>query len=201
MTPALPFLYLPDAVTLVLLMLVLDALRRVAVLHIRQELIIIRKEMLAARLAGGPIGIDPGYVALRGLVDSSIALAPRLSPARLLFLYRLLRKSAKRGSPVPVSDSAREAWEHIEGGADRERRERLRRLHAEMSLSLGSFFLMASLSGWVLLLAAVPGMIKRSVVHHANYRTDVFFDMAERLLGRLGRHAQKVGALTEQPPL
>jgi len=200
MTPTLPFLYLPDAVTLILLLLVLDALRRVAVIHIRQELLIIRKEMLAFRLAGDPARVDAGYAALRRLIDSSITLAPRLSPARLLFIYRLLRKSVKRGSPAPPPDPAREVGDRIAGASDRDCREKLRRLQMEMSLSLGTFFLVASLSGWALLLAAMPGMMKRSITHHPEHRTDAFFDMAERVLGRLGRHAQRIGALTEPPP-
>ncbi len=66
----------------------------------------------------------------------------------------------------------------------------------ETSLSLGTFFVTASLSGWVLLLAILPGMIKRTFAHHDRYRTDSFFDMAERVLSRLGRQAQKFGFTT-----
>ncbi len=200
MTPTLPFLYLPDAVTLILLFLVLDALRRVAVAHIRQELLIIRKELLIFRLSGDPTRVDQGYAALRALIDSSIALAPRLSPARLLFIYRFLRRSVKQGRPVPIPDPAQEVSDHIESGTDRACREKLRRLQTEMNLSMGTFFLTASLSGWAVLLASVPGMVKRSITRHSQHRMDAFFDMAERVLGRLGRRTQKIGALTECMP-
>ncbi len=196
MTPTLPFLYLPDAVTLILLMLVMEVWRSVAVLHLRQELLIVRKEMLSCRLAGGIGQQDTGYAALRGLVDDSIRLAPRLSPARLLFILRLLRKARKLGHPVPASDPAQEVRQKIEAGASRAGREKLERLHMETSLSVGTFYLAGSLSGWVLAFAVLPVMIKRSIAHHAHHRTDSFFDMTERVLSRMGRNAQRTGLLT-----
>ncbi len=200
MTPTLPFLYLPDAFTLVLLMLVLDALRRVAVLHIRQELLVIRKEMLAARLAGNPAQPDPAYHSLRSLVDSSIRLAPRLSPARMLFIYRFLRKSAKRGQRWEIPELSSDVFEVVDSCKDIALREKLKRLSSETSIGVGTFFLMGSLSGWAILLAVVPRMVKRTVSRHQDHRTDAFFDLTERILGRFGRRAQKIGALTNLPP-
>lgn len=193
----LPFLYLPDAVTMILLLLVLSMLRSVAVSHIRQELLIIRKEMLSFWLNNGLEWTDTGYNALRRLIDASIRLSPKLSPARLLFNYRLQRRMAKRGTPLPIPDPAREVCRSIEETADRNGRAKLKRLQMEMNLSLGTYFLMASLSGWVLLFTIVPGMIKRSFANHSDHRADVFFDMAERVLGRLGRRAQRIGFTTE----
>ncbi len=193
----MPFLYLPDAVTLILLLLVLDTLRGVAVAHLRQELLVIRKEMILFRLAGALGAPDPGYAALRGLIDSSMRLAPRLSPGRLAFLYRLHRRMLKRGLPMPVPDVAQEVRTRIEEGTKTASGEKFKRLQTEMSLGVGSFFLMGSLSGWFLMLVIVPQMIKRSIAHHARHRTDAFFDMAERVLSRLGRRAQRYGFATD----
>ncbi len=191
--PTLPFLYLPDAVTLILLLVALSMLRRVAIIHLRQELLIIRKEMISFWLNGGLEHKDAGYIALRGLIDSSIRIAPRLSPARLMFVYRLLRQRSKRGNPVPMSDPAREVGLRIDATADRHGREKLKRLQMEMNLGMGTFFLMGSVSGWVLLLVIVPRMAKRSIARHAHHSTDAFFDMTERVLSRFGRRAQRIG--------
>ena len=64
----------------------------------------------------------------------------------------------------------------------------------EMNIALGIFYLMGSLSGWFVLLALGPKMIKRTFSHHQDRRIDVFFDMVERVLGRLGRQALQIGS-------
>jgi hypothetical protein len=189
----LPFLYLPDAITLILLILILGMLRSVAVSHIRQELLIIRKEMMTFWLNSSLKRSDAGYLALRGLIDSSIRLAPRLSPARLLFTYRIERKAARHGKALPLADPARKAQFAIDGTAPKNGREKLRRLQMEMNLGLGTFFLMGSISGWAVLLIVVLKLIKRSMAHHPAHRIDAFFDMAERILSRFGRLAQRIG--------
>ncbi len=195
--PTLPFLYLPDAVTLILLMLILSTLRSVAVVHLRQELLVIRREMLLIRLAGVTRQAAAPYDGLRALLDSCIRVAPRLSPARLFFLYRLQRKQTMLGNPPPFTDRARAVHAAIALLGDQSAGEKLRRLQMEMNLSLGSFYVMGSLSGWAVLFCLVPRMVKRSVARRDSHRTDSFFDMLERVLGRLGRNAQKLGFATE----
>jgi hypothetical protein len=189
---ALPFLYLPDAVTLVLLMLVLSELRKIAISHVRQELLIIRKEMLTFWLNNGLDRADEGYLALRGLIDSSIRLAPRLSPARLVFVWQLQKRMTRRGHPPPFPDE-RAAWLRLGRIANQSSREKLRRLALEMTLALGTFVLIGSISGWAILLLVLPKMIRRSFAHRSGHRVDVFFDMAERMLSRVGRRAQEIG--------
>ncbi len=197
MKPPSPFLYLPDAITLILLLVVLGMLRSVAINHIRQELLIIRKEMLFYWLNNGLDRNDGGYVALRKLIESSIMLVSRLSPARLIFIYRLQRKRADGGAILRFPNPSREVSLLIENIANAGGRKKLERLQMEMNLGLGTFFLMGSLSGWCLLFIIVPRMLKRTLSHYQDHRTDVFFDMAERVLASLGRKAQQIGYATQ----
>ena len=191
--PTLPFLYLPDAVTLILLLVVLAMLRSAAICHLRQELLIIRKEMLSFWLDRGLDHADRGYSALNELLSATIRFAPRFSPARLLFIHRLKKKTLKQGRLFPLPDPARDARLLIDRTADGNGREKLIRLQMELNLSLGTFFLVGSLSGWVLFSAVVYKMAKRSIADYQDHRIDVFFDMAERVLGRIGRQALMIG--------
>jgi hypothetical protein len=189
----LPFLYLPDAVTIILLILVFTELRKVAICHIRQELLMIRKEMIAFRLNHEPDQADEGYLAFRDLLDSSIRFAPRLSPGRLLFAHRLQKRMREHGLPWPVPDPVRTAGLCIDRIPDKSGRDKLRRLQTEMNLALGAFFLFGSISGWANVLLLVPKMVRRSLAHHPGNRIDAFFDMTERVLSLAGRRAQELG--------
>jgi len=185
----LPFLYLPDAVTLILLLLALGMLRSTAVGNIRQELLVIRKELLTFRLDCGRHGAEPAYLALRNLVDSSIRLAPELSPARLLFVFRLQRKLAKRGMSLPLPNPSLAVNDRIEEAKIRNVRTKLKRLQMELNLGVGTYFLLGSVSSWLLMFVIVPKVVRRSFSHHPGHRVDAFFDMIERVLSRLGRRA------------
>jgi len=189
----LPFLYLPDTVTLVLLIVILGMLRGLAIDHIRQELQSIRKEMLFYWLSNGLDFRDQGYLALRNQIESAIELAPGLSPGRLLFLYRLHKKAAKNETILPLPDPIHDVGLRIELTTNSGGREKLKRLQMEMNLALGMFFLMGSLSGWFLLSILAARMLKGTVSHYQDHRTDIFFDMVEKVLGVLGRKAQQIG--------
>jgi hypothetical protein len=189
--PSLPFLYLPDAITLILLMIALSMLRSAAVIHIRQELLVVHKEMLVYWLDNRLDRTDRGYLALRSLIESSIRIVSRLSPARLLFVRRLQRRTAKSGA-LPFSPS-KEVNRLIECTADEKGRAKLKRLQLEMNLGLGTFILIGSLSGWFLLFIIIPRMLKRTIAQPKANRTDFFFDMLERMLGHLGRRTLQVG--------
>jgi hypothetical protein len=186
----LPFLYLPDAISLILILAALSMLRKVAIHHLCQELLIIRKQLLAFWLDNGLDHNDPGYKALRDLVDSAIRVAPKLSPGRLLFLYRLARKP-EAGGLLP--NPAREASRLIACTPNANGRKKLERLQLEMNLGLGTFFLAGSLSGWFLMCIIGFQLTRRTISHYQDDRTDAFFDMAERVLVRLGRRAQQIG--------
>jgi hypothetical protein len=195
--PTLPFLYLPDAITLILLLVVFSLLRSIAIDHIRQELLMIRKEMLFYWVNNGLDPKDRGYLALRNLIESSTRVLPRLSPGRLMFIYLLKRKAAKRGIMVPLPDPSGECSLMIDRSANTNGRKKLKRLHMEMNLALGMFFLLGSLSSWFPAFLIIPRMLKRTISHHQDHRTDFFFDMLERVLGSLGRQALQIGCAAQ----
>ena len=196
----LPFLYLPDAVTLILLLVILIMLRKVAIAHIRQELMILHEEMLLYWLNNALDLKDPGYTGLCNLVDSCIRLAPRFSPGRLLFIFRLDRKMKREAVLQLLPDPSREVSRLIESTPNANGREMLRRLQLEMNMGLGVFFIMGSLSGWFLFFCIVPRVFKRTVSGRRRFRIDYFFNMMERVLTDLGRKAQQIG-LAGQPIL
>jgi len=190
--PTLPFLYLPDAVTLILLMIAFSMLRSAAVLHIKQELLVVHKEMLVYWLENGLDRSDRGYLAISDLVESAIRLAPRLSPARLVFIYRLQRRTALFYTP------SGEVSRLIEYTPDEKGRAKLRRLQMEINLALGTFILLGSISGWFLLLMITSKMLKGTIAHSGTDRTDFFFDMLERMLAHLGRQTLQMGFAIKQ---
>jgi hypothetical protein len=191
--PMLPFLYLPDALSLILLLVVLDLLRKAAIDHIRQELSIIQKEAISYWLNRALDFKDRGYLALCDSIESSIRLAPTLSPGRLAFRYQL-RKQNESAISLLFSDPSRQVHNLIERTVDAQGREKLKKLHLEMNLALGAFFLMGSLSGWFLLFVLIFKMLKRTISHYRKNKTDVFFDMFERVLTGLGRRAMQLGS-------
>ena len=68
MTYSLPFIYLPDAVTLILLLVAFQMLRKIAVDHIRQELSLIREKLLLYWLLHELDLKEAGYIALRNIM-------------------------------------------------------------------------------------------------------------------------------------
>jgi hypothetical protein len=191
--PTLPFLYLPDAITLILLMIVFCMLRSAAIIHIRQELLFIHKKMLVHWLENGLDRTDRGYLALRNLIESSIRLAPQLSPGRLMFIHRLQRRAAKSGALFP--SPSREVSRLIEGTPDEKGQAKLKRLQLEMDLVMGTFVLMGSISGWFILSIIIAKMLRRTMARHKVNRIDFFFDVIERMLGHLGRRTLECASL------
>jgi hypothetical protein len=190
---SLPFLYLPDAISLILLLIAFTMLRRITIDHIRQELLIIREGMLCYWMNNALDPHDRGYEALGNLIEISLALVPRLSPGRLVFIRRLQRKTAKHTAMLPWPDPFGETRRLIECTANAKGRELLKRLQMEMNLGLGFFFLMGSLSGWFLMFIIIPRMLKKTFLHHKHHPADFFFDMFERVLGSIGRQALQIG--------
>jgi hypothetical protein len=196
MIPPLPFLYLPDAVTLSLLLVVFKALRVAAVDHATSELLSLREEMLVFWLSNGLNRNDEGYLALSNILESAMRLLPALSPARLVFIDRFGKKVTKRGVELQLPNPSRNADRLIDGTMTENGRQKLRRLHLETNLVLGTFLLMGSLSGCALSLTIASRMLKRTIAHHGIGRTDFFFDLLERVLGTLGRQALRIGSAT-----
>ncbi len=186
MRPAIPFLYFPDAVTLLLLLTVLGMLRSASIGRFRQELLVIRKEMLIFWVNNGLNPGDAGFRALRDLLECCLLIAPELSPGRLLFLRRLQKKATNSKIPLFLRDPSREVRLQIARTADAKGQEKLKRLQTETGLAVGTFCLVGSVSGWFLSFTIVVRMLKHIFVHCTGNRTDFFFDMLERVLGSLG---------------
>jgi hypothetical protein len=193
---SLPFLYPPDAITLILFLLVFGLLRKAAIDHIRQELLALRSEILFYWMNNALDFNDCGYKALRNRIDASMALVPTLAPARLMFIYRLQKRGMEDGTIVSLPDPFHEARLLIESTADSDGRANLKRLQTEMNMRLGVFFLMGSLSGWFLLFILISKILRRALSHREGHRVDFFFDMVERILVSLGRQALKIGYIS-----
>jgi hypothetical protein len=193
MTPEIPFLYLPDAITLMFILGAARMLRAGAISHLRQELLGTRKEMILYWVNNGLNTGDRGFRALRDSLESSMTNAPRLSPARLIFLDRFQRKIAQRESGKTPPDPSHEVHLLIEGTGDKKARDKLKRFQTESNMALGTFFLFGSLSGWFLSFVIAARMLKRTLAQCKKNRTDFFFDMLERVLAGLGRKGQQLG--------
>jgi hypothetical protein len=193
----LPFLYLPDAFSLILLLVVLRMLRKAAIDHIQQELLVLRKDMLIFWIDNSLDCGERGYVALSNLLGSAAKLAPGLSPGRLIFIYRQLRMIDRSGTPLSFPDPMRDVRVLIEQIENIDAREKLKRIQMEMCLGMGMFFLLGSLSGWLLFWIIIARILKRTAAHYQNNRIDFFFDMIERAMESLGRQVQQIGYIAD----
>jgi hypothetical protein len=193
----MPFLYLPDAISLGLLLIVLDLLRRSAVIHLRQELLGIRNALFCYWSANQLPLSHPDYVNLLSRVESAVRLAHKLTPARLFFVTRLVRKMERQGLKGPLRAQAQELRACPNTAEARKARERLRRIDLETNMLLGVFLLMASVSGWILLMAIAVRVIFRLFSRKSGSMVDYVFDLAEKLIARLGSRALKTAIASE----
>ena len=145
-----------------------------------------------ARSSTGLPENDPAVLALERQLDSFIRLAPKVSPARLFFVYRQLRKASERPPRDPLSDLAR----CIESVDDAKVRNRLQRFQVEMLLSVGVLFLMGSLSGWLLLAYTLLRVARRLFLHRSGDRIDWSMELMEKLTYRIGRQTHRLILLT-----
>ena len=192
-----PFLYLPDAVSLTLLLVLIGLLRRSAIIHVRQDLLRLRGEMFVWWVDKGLSLPNPAYMSLCKQIDSSVKLAPIFSPARLYFTLRLYRQLEKFGFSHLFSNPAAGFEQHIERIADSKTRDKLRRTQLEIDMSVGTLYLLASMSGWILTFPIFFRMITRSLSGTSENRVDKLFDLGERVLSRVGRRAQQLALATE----
>jgi hypothetical protein len=194
---AAPFLYLPDAISLTILLLALCLLRRSAIAHLRQELIQNRKDLLLLWFENDLPHNHMAYTGLSRLIDDAIKLVPRISPARLYFLFRLseevLGNRPRSFMPWPDDTLSRQ----FESIPNKRIREKLWRIRLEMNFSLGTFYLMGSLSGWLLSCSIMLRLLRKSFSHSPRAGMDAFFDLAEKTLARTGRHVQRLIFLTK----
>src|SRR4029434_6032477 len=108
----MPFLYLPDAISLMLLWVALSLLRQSAVEHLRMELDRLRKGALEYWLETYAPLADSAYVSLRSVIDSTDRIADKFSPGRLFFVHLCWRRITKsqnvRLFPDPLGEFERQ---------------------------------------------------------------------------------------------
>ena len=191
------FLYLPDAVSLLLLGIALSLLRQSAVEHLRIELDRLRSQTLDSWRATGASLEDSTYAGLQSLIDSSDRLAEKLSPARLYFVQRCWRKIVKSKPeglfPHPLGEFERQ----LTLINDKRILETLAGLKLDLVMKLGVFLVAGSVSGWISLFCLESRILWRSRLWPAGTRIDRFMDFNERLVTRLGREAHRLAILTE----
>ncbi len=194
---SLPFLYLPDAISLSLMLIILDLLRRSAVVHLRQELLGIRKGLFFY-WSGKKLPVsDPAYLDLLSRIDSGVRLAHKLSPARLFFVRRSLSRMEKQSGGQSVKDQPREPGTRLDHFEAEKVRKKLQRIELETNLLLGVFLLVASVSGWILLLGIVSRVFLRLFSRKSGSRIDYVFDLAEKLVARFGARSLRIALASE----
>jgi len=193
----IPFLYLPDALSLLLLWIALSLLRELAVEHLRIGLAHLRNEAIECGSAAGTTLQQPAYSGLQRLIDSTDRLASKISPARLFFVHRLRRRVLGSGDRDLLADPLGEFERQAAAIAQKQVRDRLLRLRLEMVLKLGLFLLAGSVSGWILLLWLLVRIVWRLRSRPARERVDRFVDVWERLVSQLGRQTLLLAIQTE----
>ena len=177
---ATPFLYLPDALSLLLLGVGLTLLRELAVQHLRIELAQVRAALPAA----------PATADLATLVDDLGRLAPRIAPARLYFVERATRR-------VVRLDALEDFERRAASLEDRSQREKLLHLRFETLMRAGLFVLLGSVSGWFVSLQLLARIVWRLRHYPRRDRADRFVDLWEKLVPRVGRRAYALALLAD----
>jgi hypothetical protein len=182
----MPFLYLPDVVSLALLLITLNFLRRSAVEHFRQELLKIHNDMILYCCDIGLPFNHPACLHIRHEISLVSGMAEKISPARMLFIHRILKRA-----------SANESSQSLAIGSNLERKlseienhkiaEKLRGFQLEINLSLGSMFLLGSISGWMLSAQLLFKIAFRKAARRPKKRINNPLDLAEKLISRLGQ--------------
>ncbi len=194
----MPFLYLPDAISLILLLLALSLLRRSALVHFEQEMNRLQVDLFHCRIdAGFPAGV-PSYTNLRHRIRSAIECAARVSPARLFCVARLLRKTPGFEWEHTLPEWCTGLEDRVGPVSDKRTQERLQRIQMECSMNLGVFYLVASISGWILTATVLFHLSWRLFSRRRANRVDWLFDMMERVFIQLGRRAHWLALLARE---
>jgi hypothetical protein len=196
----MPFLYLPDAVSLMLLWVALSLLRQSAVEHLRMELDRLRKGALEYWLETGAPLENSAYISLRGLIDSTDRLADKFSPGRLFFVHLCWRKITKSQNARLFPDPLGEFERQVVAVTEKRILEKLISFELDMVMTLGVFLMVASISGWISFFYFESRILWRSRAWPAGNRVDRFMDFNERLVTRMGRAAHRLAIQTEPDP-
>jgi hypothetical protein len=192
------FLYLPDAVSLTLLIIALNLLRRSAIAHCQQELHRLRLDLLLCWTDKELPTAHQAYGNLRSQISSASGLLAGVSPARLFFVRDRWQKTAASADQQLLLDWSKGLEPSLQALDDRKARAKLRRIQLEFDISFGMFFLLGSISGWMVTGAILFKLIRRMLSQRPANRTDWAFDLMERIFSRLGRRALRL-AFVSQP--
>jgi hypothetical protein len=183
----MPFLYLPDAVSLALLVITLTLLRRSAVEHFHQELLKIRSElMLYCCDIGLPVD-HPAYLHIQDEISRIGGIAEKISPARLFFAHCLFKRAFTDESSQVLPFTVGNFGKKLSNLENHQIVEKLSRFQLEINLSLGSLYLLGSISGWILSSRLLLKICARMVARSSKKRIDNHLDLGERLISRLGQ--------------
>ncbi len=190
-----PFLYLPDAISLAMLIYALTLLRRSSICHCREELYRLQQETL---LCWADIAIAEDarvYREVSGRITAGIESLESTTPARLFFIGRACAKI-----PATVYQHLLPEWAAgtepvLLGLEDRKVQQKLQRVLLESDICLGIFYLFGSLSGWAKATVLLCKVIARMPSHKKSHRIDWAFDAMERVFSREGRRALRLAVL------
>ena len=185
----MPFLYFPDAITLLLMLAALSLLRSLAVIHVRQELTALKNELLAYWARTGRPFEHPAHAGLRRRINSRIAYCGSLSPALVYWTQRFDRVAVANRYRNLASECSGVVEKELDEIAEKSIKSRISRFNLEGDVSFGTFYLLGSISGWMLMTPLFLRMLIRVGRHKSSNRVDYFFDVAEKVLARTGRRA------------
>jgi hypothetical protein len=191
----MPFLYLPDAVSLILLLTALTLLRSAASEHLRQELQTLRMDLLECCDNNSTPPVTLACFHLNRQIHSALESAERMSPVQVMPLARTLSSAPEIdcNDLLPSWMFGLESLLHRVG--DKGTRERLRKVQMQVNMNLGVFYLFASVSGWLLTIRTLFLLMRRASSRRSKDRIDWLFDTMERLLIRHGRRAHQLALL------
>ena len=191
----MPFLYLPDAISLALLISALTLLRHSAVSHCRQELHKLGLEMVLG-LAENPSAAAGAGCSLRNRIFASAELAERVTPARLFFVDRFCSRTRISACRPPMRVTGAGS---ILGSVEEPRaRKKLQRILLESDITYGMFYLFGSLSGWALTILILFRLMRRMPSRKFSGRIDWTFDVLEKTFSYLGRRALMLAELSSE---
>jgi hypothetical protein len=186
MNMSIPFLYLPDAISLALLVVALILLRRSAIEHFRQELLKIRHRMVVYCCDIGFPLRHPAYLHIHDEITLLDRIAQRISPAHLFFIRRVCNEAFTNESLRFLPCKPDRLEEKLDKIGNKRLAEKLRTTQLEINLTLGSLYLLGSLSGWMLSSRFLYKIAFRKIPGHPKKKSDKRIDLAERFISRIG---------------
>jgi len=186
MNAQLPFLYLPDAISLAFIIIALLLLRHLAIEHFRQELLKIRNKMvLFCCDAGFPLD-HPACLHIHNEITLLGRMAERISPANLFYIRRVCMEAFKDDPGHVLSFAPDHLGEKLNKIENSRIVEKLFITQLEINMTLGSLYFLGSLSGWIISARILYKIAFRKLADHPRKKLDRRLDLAERFISDAG---------------